>query len=173
MGRNGAGVSETRLSQPDTGAATPQRPGSWRSDSSASPRSAGNAAPGAASRSYRLAALPVAREAAWEMQSGTRDSPAPARPGAGSPTQFLCGRFFPNPGPGRASERRDASALPFNPREETEMFGLRQCLPPGSDPKQGLLRRGWEPWSAKGDAGTARTGRAREIEGPNMAAGLP
>ncbi|XP_047373061.1 transmembrane protein 138 isoform X1 [Sciurus carolinensis] len=42
------------------------------------------------------------------------------------------------------------------------MFGSMQCFPPGSDPKPGLTRRGWEPRSAKGDNGTARTWQAQK-----------
>lgn len=57
------------------------------------------------SPSYRLAALPVARAAVWEMKSGAAGSPASSAPRCRPQLQLLLGSFFSKP---RVPGTRDA-----------------------------------------------------------------
>lgn len=104
----------------------------------------------AASPSYRLPALPVARAAAWEMKSEV----------AGSHLQFLRGRFFPG-------ERRHRSAGSLT----AISFGRTRSLPPGAGPQQGRARRGREAagscWGGP-EPGAATLG-GQERRGPRTA----
>lgn len=104
----------------------------------------------AASPSYRLPALPVARAAAWEMKSEV----------AGSHLQFQRGRFFP--GECRHSSAGSLTAI---------SFGRTRNLPPGAGPQQGRARRGREAagsgWGGP-EPGAATLG-GQERRGPRTA----
>lgn len=116
---------------------------------------------------YKLATLPGARAAAWEMKSGAAGSPAPNAPSRRP--RLHRERFLP-----QAPGSRGRSALMGRPRPSPPTPWKRTCSGRHEASAQaGLgLRRVGRPEDGRGAAARAPGGAGPRTRGPNMAARL-